>query len=200
MNFIAKLLKFAVPRKKNDYEKRIGSGRLNNNYNAFEQPPQLFRYPNPNREKTGREFCEPRSNYSNNKQPDAWNVNYFNPVNRDHRRLWDEASVENEPEWVKNGPVSRLDTIDLHGFHDDHYLEGHSSTSRPQGRSTPAKIFSSELENNNNENKENKFRFDEFLGSNGSTDTFFKVISQKCQVSKNFSSNFSSILFSYTEQ
>ena len=91
-----------VSRKKGDREKPIGSGRLTNNNPEQRQPLSAFRYPNPYHEKTGREFYERGRPAYPPKSSKDWNVNYFNPLNRDHRRL-----------------TSRLDTIELHSFQDD---------------------------------------------------------------------------------
>lgn len=131
-------------------------------------PPPPYHNNNNNyyREKTGREF------YDNMKQkqsdPNEYKVNFFNPVNRDHRRLLHEKSEENLPEWVNSGPKSRFDTIDLHGFHDDK-----SSSSGQESGSKGSE---------NGENKENRdkfgksFSFDEFLGSTSNgVDNFIPV-------------------------
>uniref|UniRef100_A0A336M0P0 CSON009808 protein n=1 Tax=Culicoides sonorensis TaxID=179676 RepID=A0A336M0P0_CULSO len=155
---------------------RIGSGRINS-IDKFQSPTILSQnydennYQNTNyhqnnnnyyRTKTGREFCENMNNNNNNQRqgdPSEYKVSFFNPVNRDHRRLLREKSEENLPEWVNAGPKSRFDTIDLHGFHDD-----------PQNNNKKEDDVKSIQSCENKENHHDKssgksFSFDEFLGS-----------------------------------
>lgn len=104
------------------------------------------------REKTGREFYDSMKQQQNKKNDDC-NVPFYNPVNRDHRRLLHEKSEENLPEWVNAGPISRFDTIDLHGFHDDKGQRDEVSSNK-----------STENKENRGEKGGKGFCFDEFTG------------------------------------
>lgn len=177
-------MNFIVPRvKKIDRATRIGSGRLNSGerfqppvisieqYGENDPPPYHNNNNNYYRVKTGREFCDnmiKQQQQQKKGDPNEYKVSFFNPVNRDHRRLLHEKSEENLPEWVNAGPKSRFDTIDLHGFHDD----------KSNGQETGSKVS----ENGGGENKENRdkagksFSFDEFLGSaSNGLDNFIPV-------------------------
>ncbi|XP_063699865.1 uncharacterized protein DDB_G0283357-like isoform X2 [Culicoides brevitarsis] len=171
--------KTVAPRqKKIDRAGRIGSGRLSGGSDKFNPPPaiQVQQYQDPPyhqnnnnyyREKTGREFCDNMNNNNNAKNDGEFKVSFFNPVNRDHRRLLREKSEENLPEWVNAGPKSRFDTIDLHGFYDDKGSRHESSSS------TMSKSSENAAENKENRSGSSRgFSFDEFLGSqmNGGTE------------------------------
>lgn len=78
------------------------------------------------------------------------NVGYFNPVNKDHRRLAEEH-VNEEPEWMAHGPTSRFETIELGGFDGLHDHGPPSTSANLQRQRNPP-------------NYAQPFQFDDFLG------------------------------------
>lgn len=126
------------------------------------------------REKTGREFCDELMNRQSRMRSirNEFGIGYFNPVNKDHRRLFEEKS-ENEPEWVHGGPSSRFDTVELVGFDEYDAVHGQTSSSSPIKRPPVQAQVHQEMKpqpqgggsgGNQGSNYNHPFQFDEFLG------------------------------------
>lgn len=130
----------------------------NRNTRAREVPARVLPELRP-REKTGREFAEDLLNRQNRmRNIRDLDLGFYNPVNKDHRRLFDDKPEE--PEWVHNGPSSRFDTVELKGFddHEDFNKNCSSPTKKPE-----ANLHEKRQPQGTNPNQ--PFHFDEFFGA-----------------------------------